>query len=649
MTENPDAHTADADSLMHGKEGVSRRVALGTMTLLASVPASAAPTPEASPYDLWLRRPGNAGKSFDMFLTSLEAKPVGASAAVAGTLAALKAAPIASGTMLWDGAPFRWEGGDASIRSDEGSGFVTAVTSDHQPGGGAWVRQRGDSIQVVQFGRGAIARSVQDEFRDLPVSPEGYGAVGDGVADDTAALQAALDSGRSVRLTQGRTYVLKSRLVLSASNVSVMGGGRVKIPRDFKPDRGSDGTHMRALFVKGENVTISGVIFDAADAPLGTAAENGLIWSTAPFTAIRDCQFIGNPKGTCIWSLGDAPYLSVLGCQFLDCSGAVFAKGRNVVINNNIIINATDAAIAINGTTCVGAVVANNTISNEKLAPVPSMIAVEEGPSDWTITGNTLLGANGGGIVCINILDFGSVKGGIIANNVINGCNFAGKLPTSRNPAALLSISQNYVDWIVHDNRISGCPAGNSNSRLAILPATGGSFHDNVIDGTATPGLSAMVSISAGSGGLSIKDNRTIGPKGARHFLFGEGAYGDAPCIFIGGKFHGGAEGINAELKAPSISGLQIGIQDLSDCTAGKVVHAPSAIGDRGAFLNAGAWARPHRIGIHTEMYCDALPAKAGALPFQGGDKFHYLNPQSGGYLGIVRVANAWKHFGAIS
>ena len=57
----------------------------------------------------------------------------------------------------------------------------------------------------------AVVRTVQDKMREV-VSVKDFGAVGDGVADDTAAIQAALDAGITVRVPPGR-YRHTSELV----------------------------------------------------------------------------------------------------------------------------------------------------------------------------------------------------------------------------------------------------------------------------------------------------------------------------------------------------------------------------------------------------------------------------------------------------
>ena len=68
------------------------------------------------------------------------------------------------------------------------------------------------------------ARSLANRFADV-VNVKDFGAVGDGVADDTAAIQAAINAGRNVFIPSG-TYKTTSKITITNSNQVVTGAGR---------------------------------------------------------------------------------------------------------------------------------------------------------------------------------------------------------------------------------------------------------------------------------------------------------------------------------------------------------------------------------------------------------------------------------------
>jgi len=61
------------------------------------------------------------------------------------------------------------------------------------------------------------------------VTPGDYGAIGNGLADDSASIQAALDSGFDVYLPPGRIYAIGTTLTMSTPNQSFGGPGVLRI------------------------------------------------------------------------------------------------------------------------------------------------------------------------------------------------------------------------------------------------------------------------------------------------------------------------------------------------------------------------------------------------------------------------------------
>jgi hypothetical protein len=152
-----------------------------------------------------------------------------------------------------------------------------------------------ENVTYLPGGVGAVARTVRDKLREV-VSVGDFGAVGDGVTDDTAAFQAALDAAIEVQVPTG-SYKITASLILRAGQ-RVVGNGVLV-----------NGSGAALEFFKATGAVAGGVTL--SDPPILTRLAN---------VGITGLQFdsVGYPESFAIVASG-VQDLVVTGVQAREC------------------------------------------------------------------------------------------------------------------------------------------------------------------------------------------------------------------------------------------------------------------------------------------------------------------------------------------
>ena len=157
-------------------------------------------------------------------------------------------------------------------------GMLTAYAQDN-------IQLPGDQVDFQQAGTGAVVRTAQDKMRD-EVSVKDYGAVGDGVSDDTAAIQAAIDAvfangGGEIAIPVG-TYKITSALYMK--RYVTLRGPEMNISAGslYPVTTVEGGVSGYAKIIPTDAVTTAAIIFDFSLAireqrPYGSKLINLLI------------------------------------------------------------------------------------------------------------------------------------------------------------------------------------------------------------------------------------------------------------------------------------------------------------------------------------------------------------------------------------
>lgn len=145
----------------------------------------------------------------------------------------------------------------------------------------------------LQAGTGAVLRSAQDKMRDV-VNPKDFGAVADGITDDQAAIQNAVNSGAKIVDGQGLTYKVNSRIILP-SNITIQ---NFVFDMTGLPDSGSNNALYFGLQATGTQGTAMYLTANAV-AGFGPNPRISLSLSNAATLTDGDLIFIGSDQ---IWA-----------------------------------------------------------------------------------------------------------------------------------------------------------------------------------------------------------------------------------------------------------------------------------------------------------------------------------------------------------
>jgi len=235
----------------------------------------------------------------------------------------------------------------------------------------------------------ALTKVTYSMIEGPSVNVTDFGAVGDGVVDDTAAIQAALDSGQNVIFSRG-TYKTTASLIVLNKKLSInLSGATIESTANPVFDFSGLTTYVE-LIGGGGAVNYTGV----ATGPMiqvnnllatnnvkwgfiddvrmdGDSACAGVLISWAHNGSIRDC-YMTNMKGYGIrMSYGWDNIIEANSIQSLDASGScvILDVSSGVRIQNNRLdsvlgygVNFDTANGASNGVTVIGNVIESNAV-----------------------------------------------------------------------------------------------------------------------------------------------------------------------------------------------------------------------------------------------------------------------------------------------
>jgi hypothetical protein len=166
------------------------------------------------------------------------------------------------------------------------------------------------NVRYLPAGSGAVVTNVQAKLRET-VSVKDFGAVGDGVTDDTVAIQAALNANLAINFgSADNIYIVSDELIVQSQSFLYAEGATIR-----------QTTNVKSIFnIDGKtNIYIEGFVFDDTGA--------GYVTNDA------------NPNAAVFGGVG-TDFVTITRCKFTNVTYAAlrFQDSNTITVTENIVI-----------------------------------------------------------------------------------------------------------------------------------------------------------------------------------------------------------------------------------------------------------------------------------------------------------------------